>query len=75
MTPVLKLIFFILIFLLTLLAGFKLFIRFNQRIKGSQTGWQLLANSLVLFGLCAALFVGAIYVLIYGYVYLAGGGK
>ncbi len=75
MTAVLKLIFFILLFLLTVWAGRRIFIRLNQHIQDSQTGWQLLGNSLLLFGICAALLVMAIYALVYGYSYMAGGSK
>lgn len=61
-----------LVMLIVLVLGYKVFIFLNQKIKDSETGWQLAAYSLLLFIACAALFFGGYVLLAYAYFFLAG---
>jgi hypothetical protein len=72
MQPVFKLILFLTFFLSVCTAGYKLYRYLNNKITGSDTGWQLFGFSLLLIGLNMLLFFGGIYLFIKLYVFLVG---
>ncbi|MFN4313131.1 MAG: hypothetical protein ACK4E0_02475 [Chitinophagaceae bacterium] len=71
MNLAIKLIFFLLIGALVLLAGYWLYTRINQQIRNSETGWQLLGYSLLLFVVLALLLYAGIFALVYLYQMLS----
>ena len=71
MNSLFKFLFFIIVGGLALYGGVFLFRYFNQKIKSAATGWSLLAYIICMIIACAALLVGCIYALIYGYAWLA----
>ncbi|MEP7375659.1 MAG: hypothetical protein ABI675_19840 [Chitinophagaceae bacterium] len=71
MSPVYKLLLFIIIFGLMLMIGYSSFRYLNRKIKESETGWELAGYSLLLLLVNAGLFVGGLFVLIKSYGFLA----
>jgi TRAP-type C4-dicarboxylate transport system permease small subunit len=62
-----------LMFLVTLAMvwlGYRSFKKLNKKIQNSETWGQILLYSLLLFGICAALFLAGIFLLTYGYNYM-----
>lgn len=64
MSPVYKLLLFIVVFGLILMIGYSLFRYLNRKIKESETGWELAGYSLLLLLVNAGLLVGGLFVLI-----------
>lgn len=67
MSFVFKLLFFASVFASVLLLGYYLYKKLNERIRNSETNWQLLANSLLLLIVFALLFFGGVSLLIWLY--------
>jgi ABC-type Fe3+ transport system permease subunit len=72
MSIVLKFVLFLLLAASTLLLGYFLYRFLNKRVQESETGWQLLGNSLLLFVALAALLTICIFLLIYIYQFMQG---
>lgn len=70
MTPVYKLLLFLIIFSLMLLWGYSAFGFLNKKINESETGWKILTYSLLLVLTCTVLFFGGLFVLIKSYAFL-----
>lgn len=70
MNPIYKLLFFCLIFLLTALAGYKVYVFFDQKIKSSHSGQGVLLYAVLLFVICVLLLLISTFALIYGYEWL-----
>ncbi|MBP7555299.1 MAG: hypothetical protein KA821_03505 [Chitinophagaceae bacterium] len=70
MNVVYKLLFFFLIFILTALAGYKLYIFFNSRIQSSRRAREVTFYAILLFVICALLLFIASLALVYGYEWL-----
>lgn len=70
MTPVYKLLLFLIIFALVLIAGYSSFRCLNRKINESETGWEILGYSLLLLLVNAVLFFGGLFVLIKSYGFL-----
>jgi hypothetical protein len=72
MPAVYKLLFFFLIWVAAFVGCYYAFRFLNKKIKESHTGWGIAKYSILLFLVCAVLFAGALLLLNYGYVFLAG---
>ncbi len=72
MSIVLKFVLFLFLAASTLLLGYFLYRFLNKRVQESETGWQLLGNSLLLFVALAALLTLCIFLLIYIYQFMQG---
>ncbi len=70
MQIVLKLLIFASVLVLSLWAGYFLYKKVNKLLKESQTGWQLLGYSVLLFVLLGILFTASLYFLVLMYVFL-----
>lgn len=70
MNPVYKLLFFFLIFLLTAVAGYRIYMFFDRKIKSSSGGRGVLLYAVLLFVICALLLLASTFALIYGYEWL-----
>lgn len=70
MNVVYKLLFFFLIFILTALAGYKVYTFFNNRIQSSRRGREVALYAILLFVICALLLFIASLALVYGYGWL-----
>jgi len=70
MSAIYKIILSVLVCGLALFAGYKLFRILNEKIRDSETGWQLLGYSVLLFVTCAALFFGSFLVIALVYSFL-----
>ena len=68
----LKLVLFVFLAGSFMLTGYYLYKALNKRIQESETGWQLLWNSLLLFASLAALLTLCISLLIYFYQFMQG---
>jgi uncharacterized membrane protein len=71
MNTVIKLILFITVAGIAVVVGYKIFHSLNERIKESATGKQLLVNTILLFIVCAFLFVSAVALLIMLYDWMS----
>lgn len=71
MTPVYKLLLFLIIFSLILMLGYSSFCFINRKINESETGWQILTWSLLLVLSCTVLLFGGLFALIHSYAFLA----
>ncbi len=71
MTPVYKLLLFLIIFSLILMLGYSSFRFINRKINESETGWQILTWSLLLVLSCTVLLFGGLFALIHSYAFLA----
>lgn len=67
-----KLLFFFLIFILTALAGYKVYVFFNNRIQSGRRGREVIFYAILLFVICALLLFIASLALVYGYEWLKG---
>jgi cation transporter-like permease len=72
MNVVYKLLFFFLIFIVTALAGYKVYVFFNNRIQSSRRGREVALYAILLFVICALLLFIASLALVYGYEWLKG---
>ncbi|MFT3675814.1 MAG: hypothetical protein QM781_07965 [Chitinophagaceae bacterium] len=70
MNPVYKLLFFFLIFLLTALAGYRIYMFFDRKIKSSRNGRGVVLYAVLLFVICALLLLISTLMLVYGYEWL-----
>ena len=70
MSPVYKLLLFLIIFGLMLVAGYLSFRHLDKKIKESETGWEIVGYSLLLLLVNAVLFFGGLFVLIKCYAIL-----
>jgi hypothetical protein len=70
MTAVYKLLLFLIIFALMLMAGYSSFRFLDKKIKESETGWEILGYSLLLLLVNAVLFFGGLFILIKSYAFL-----
>jgi cytochrome c biogenesis protein CcdA len=71
MDSVYKLLLFLLFFICTVLLGLKMYAFLNEKIKSSDSGWQLAGYSLLLFSALGALFMGSLYALVWVYAQLS----
>ncbi|TMI85482.1 MAG: hypothetical protein E6H08_22465 [Bacteroidetes bacterium] len=71
MSPVYKLLLFIIIFGVVLMMGYSSFRYLNQKINESETGWELAGYSLLLLLVNVGLLLGGLFVLIKSYGFLA----
>ncbi len=71
MSPVYKLILFIIIFGLMLMMGYSSFRYLNRKINESESGWELAGYSALLLLVNAGLLFGGLLVLIKSYGFLA----
>ena len=71
MSPVYKLLLFVIIFGLILIMGYSSFRYLNRKIRGSETGWELTGYSLILLLVNAGLLFVGLFVLIKAYGFLA----
>lgn len=74
MSPVYKLLLFIVIFSLVLMIGYSSFRYMNRKIKESETGWELAGYSVLLLLISAGLLFGGLFLLIKSYGFLADAG-
>lgn len=70
MNIIFKFLVFASIAVLVIWAGFFLYKKLNQRILNSDTGWEIFFNSILLLLALAALFTGAVFLLILVYGFL-----
>lgn len=71
MDAVFKLLLLLLFFVCMFLAGSKIYVFLNTKIKESKSGFQILLFSLLMLAAFAGLFFGGFYVLIEVYGFLA----
>lgn len=71
MNTVIKVVLFLLIIFVAGLLGYRVYRFLNNRIRSSETGWQLLAYSALLFVASAVLFIGLFFALAYIYLFFA----
>jgi predicted MFS family arabinose efflux permease len=71
MNAVIKMVLFITVFGVALIAGYRLFNYLNNRIKESTTGKELLLYAALLFITCAFVFMSAILLLIILYDWMS----
>ena len=71
MNDVLKILLYGTILLGAGIAGYRLYKVLNQKIKGAQTGWQLLGYSLLLIVAFALLATASLYLFVELYAFLA----
>lgn len=72
MKVIYKLLFFFLIFILTALAGYKVYVFFNNRIQSSRRGREVTLYAILLFVICVLLLFISSLALVYGYEWLKG---
>lgn len=70
MTAVYKLLLFLIIFALMLMAGYSSFLFLDKRIKESETGWEIFGYSFLLLLVNGVLFIGGLFILIKSYAFL-----
>lgn len=71
MSVVLKILLFVFIVFIGVFLGYRIYKMLNKRIRESESGWSLLANALLLFIACAALFAGIFLALAYSFLFFA----
>jgi len=70
MNLVYKLLFFGLIFLLTALAGYRIYVFFDRKIQSGRNGREVILYAVLLFVICALLLFVSTLALVYGYEWL-----